>query len=215
MIDYPNSPQSVLDKIRALIPLMPGWTSAERCCELADAIFETRPKICVELGVFGGRSLVAQAIALKAADYGGVIAGIDPWRTQDAVEEENEANREWWSKLDIEAIHRQAMKVIWDYRLETHATVVRNASQHSAALFGEIGMLFIDGNHAEWPCLRDVENYVPKVRKGGYIWADDLDWPSTQKGYARLRELADVVKIGSETIDGVERPGRYLVCRKK
>lgn len=213
--DYPNTPPHVLQKIKEVVPTLPGWVTAERGCELADAVMETRPKLCVELGVFGGRSLFSQAVALKNLETPGMVVGVDPWRVQEALEGENQANREWWAKLDIEAIHRKAMAAIWDHGLETHATVVRNASQHVAQIFGQIDMLFIDGNHAEEPSMRDVELWVPKVRKGGYVVADDADWPSTQKAYARLRELADVVKIGSEVVDGVEQHGRYLVCRKK
>ena len=212
---YPNTPLPVLADIRRIIPGLPGWTSPERCCEMADAVFETRPKICVELGVFGGRSLIAQGLALKHAGCG-VIAGIDPWSVHDALEGECDANKDWWSKVDLNKVHQTCMEAIWSNGLQSHVSVIRNASQHAAALFGEIDMLMIDGNHAEEPCLRDVGTWVPKVRKGGYIFADDSDWPSTQKGYARLRELADVVAIGSEVDqDGTVKHNRYLVARKK
>lgn len=214
--DYPNTPREVLEQIRAIVPLLPGWMTPERCCELADAIFETRPRLCVEIGVFGGRSLVAQAMALRAAGHGGVVAGLDPWRTDDALEGENEANQHWWSNLDIEAIHRRAMAAIWDNHLEAHTVVVRSASQHAAPLFSEIDMLLVDGNHSEVASTRDVELYVPKVRSGAYIVADDYDWPSVQKAYTRLQEMADVVKYGHEVnAEGETIPNRYLVCRKR
>lgn len=213
--DYPNTPPEVLEAIRRIIPFLPGWTSAERCCEMADAVLETRPKICVELGVFGGRSLIAQGLALRHANCG-VIAGIDPWRAEHALEGECKENAAWWSRVDLNKIHQTCMEAVWQNGLESHISVIRNASQYAAPLFGEIDYLYIDGNHAEMPCLRDVETFVPKVRRGGYVIVDDADWPSTQKGYARLRELADVVKIGSEVAsDGTVQHNRYLVCRKK
>lgn len=213
--DYPNTPPHVLEKIRKIVPSLPGWLTPERGCELADAIFESRPRICVELGVFGGRSLVAQAIALKAAGYGGVVAGIDPWRVEDALEGENEDNKAWWAKQDLNTIHNNVVNVVYGLELQAQAVVVRSASQHAAPLFGEIDMLFVDANHSEVASMRDVETWVPKVKKGGYVFADDANWPSTQAAYKRLQEMAYLTKIGSETIDGVETHGRYLVCRKK
>ena len=181
---------------------------------MADAVFETHPKRCVELGVFGGRSLISQGFALRHLNCG-VIAGVDPWRKQDALEGENPANREWWSKCDIEEIHRRAMAAIWDNNLESHVSIIRNASQHAAALFDEIDMLMIAGNHSEVASMRDVELWVPKLRKGSYIFADDANWEGPQKAYARLQEMADLVAIGTEVVDGVEVKGRYLVLRKK
>lgn len=213
--EYPNTPEHIQKAIHEYIPTLNGWLLPDRGCEMADAIFETRPKLCVELGVFGGRSLLSQAFALRELNDG-MVVGVDPWRVQDALEGENDANRGWWqNNIDIEAIHRGTMKAIWDHRIEPWCTVVRATSQHAAPIFGQIDMLFIDGNHSEAASLRDVELYVPKVRSNSYIFADDNDWPSTQKAYARLREMADVVRIGAENRDGVVQTNRYLVCRKK
>jgi len=97
--EYPNTPQPILDAIRSVVPALPGWITAERGCELADAVLETKPRLCVELGVFGGRSLISQAFALRHLNCG-VIAGVDPWRKEDALEGENLANQQWWSKAN-------------------------------------------------------------------------------------------------------------------
>ena len=220
MSDYPNTPPELLEEIRAAVEPLPGWTSVARCREMADAIFETRPRLAVELGVFGGRSLVAQALAMRHLNllhgHGGTVVGIDPWRREDAQENENEANRQWWGTVDLDRIHRTAMQALWSRDLHPHCVVMRSASQHAAVIFGGVNMLFIDANHSEEASLRDVETWVPKVTAGGYIFADDADWPSTARAYARLREMADVVAIGDEVLpDGTHKKGHYLVLRKK
>lgn len=214
---YPNTPQHIQDAINHYVPTLHGWLLPERGCEMADAIFETKPKLCVELGVFGGRSLVSQAFALRELNHGGMVVGVDPWRVEDALDgEQDEANRNWWARnIDIEAIHRGAMKAIWDHRLEPWCAVVRSASQYAAPMFGEIEMLFIDGNHSELASMRDVETWVPKVKSGCYIFADDNDWGSTGPAYSRLREMADVVRIGTEVRGDQVQANKYLVCRKK
>lgn len=217
MSQYPNTPLHIQEAINHYVPTLHGWLLPERGCEMADAIFETKPKLCVELGVFGGRSLISQAFALRELNHGGVVVGIDPWRVEDALDgEKDEANRNWWqNNIDIESIHRGAMKAIWDHRIEQWAVVVRAASQHAAPVFGEIGLLLIDANHSEVASMRDVEMWVPKVKSGGYIFADDNDWPSTRKAYEKLREMADVVRVGVEHRESGTQTNRYLVCRKK
>jgi predicted O-methyltransferase YrrM len=213
MTEFPNTPPELLPEIRdAMVPLQ-GWTTPERGFEMADAIFETRPKIVVEIGVFGGRSLVAQALAMRASGHGGLVVGIDPWRKEAALEGENEDNRKWWTAVDIEKVHRDAVNAIWSRNLQSHCVIIRSASQHVASLFPRVDMLFIDGNHAM--AMRDVEMWGPKVPPGGYIFADDADWNSTQFAYNRLKEMADVVNVGDEIVDGVHRKGHYLVLRKR
>jgi len=214
---YPNTPQHIQDAINHYVPTLHGWLLPERGCEMADAIFETRPKLCVELGVFGGRSLISQAFALRELNHGGVVVGIDPWRVEDALDgEKDETNRKWWqNNIDIESIHRAAMKAIWDHRLEPWCVAVRAASQYAAPMFGEIDMLFIDANHSEVASMRDVETWIPKLKAGAYCFLDDLDWPSTKRAYERAKEMVDVVRVGSEHRESGTQNNRYLVCRKK
>ena len=214
---YPNTPQHIQDAINHYVPTLHGWLLPERGCEMADAIFETRPKLCVEIGVFGGRSLISQAFALRELNHGGVVVGIDPWRLEDAIDgEQDEANRNWWARnIDIEAIHRGAMKAIWDHRIEPWCTVIRGASQYAAPVFTELDMLFIDGCHSELASMRDVELWIPKLRQGAYCFLDDYSWPSTQEAYKVAMKMLDVVKVGSEVLNGKLENNRYLVCRKK
>jgi len=213
--DFPNTPPELLAEIEAAVMPLGGWTTLERCFEMADAIMETKPLLVVELGVYEGRSLVTQALAMRASGHGGLVVGIDPWSHHDAVEGENEANRAFWGKVDLEAAHRLTMNAIWSRALQGVCVVIRSASQFAAPLFSTIDMLFIDGNHAEVPCMRDVETWVPKVASDGYIFADDADWPSTQKAYSRLKEMVDVVRVGDDIYEGALRKGHYLICRKK
>jgi predicted O-methyltransferase YrrM len=175
---------------------MEGWLTPERGVEMAEAIFETQPKVVVELGVFGGRSLIAQAMALRESS-GGVIYGVDPWRVEAALEGENEANRTWWSKdIDLEAIHRGAMNAVWQHNLDRWAVVIRAASQNVYQLFPKIDMLFIDGNHSEVASTRDVELYLPRVAKGAVVTIDDTDWPTTAHAVSLLDRACDLVKDG-------------------
>ena len=41
-----------------------------------------------------------------------------------------------------------------------------------------IGLLHIDGNHDYLKLQRDIEQYVPKLKPGGYLVLDDIGWPT-------------------------------------
>ena len=58
----------------------------------------------VEIGVWGGKSLVPMANALRA-NGSGKIYGIDPWDNQESIKEiMNEANLEFWNRADHSSI---------------------------------------------------------------------------------------------------------------
>lgn len=194
------------DEIKREIPRLEGWVTAERGCEMADIILEKKPKVCVEIGVFGGRSLIAQALALREAKSG-VVYGIDPWKVQAAIEGETEANKNWWTNnINLHDIHRGTMEALWRLNLDRWAIVIRARAEDAAGLFRSgIDHLFIDGCHSEVSSVRDVVMYSPLVPAGGTIIFDDADWPSTQKAIAILDGCCDLIKDA----------GGYRIYRKK
>lgn len=181
--------------LRSLIPKIPGWLSADRAVEMYRLVREHRPAIAVEIGVFGGRSLIANAVGLKDNCYG-KIYGIDPWKNSDCLEgQHHERDSAWWSRVDLHDIHRQCMEYLWRFELDDYVTIIRSTSQKCVKIIPNgIGMLYIDGNHSELTSCRDVELYVPKVNIGGYIWMDDCDWPTTKKAQALMDQRAELVQ---------------------
>lgn len=178
----------------------------ERALEMAQGILDEKPRVAVELGVFGGRSLVSQAMALKEIGQG-KIYGIDPWKTEAALEGENEANKNWWSKnIEINQIHQWCMNGIWKYGLEEQAVVIRSRSQFCVSLFDSgIDHLFIDGNHSEVASCRDVNFYLPLLKSKKLLIFDDANWPSTARALGYIGEECDLVKDG----------GEYRIYRKR
>lgn len=171
-----------------------GWTTAERGIEMAELVYREKPETIVQIGVFGGRSLIAQAMALRLNDKGKIYA-MDPWRLDAALEGENEENKEWWAKIDLHQIHRGAMEAIWHYGLDEWAVILRARSEHCPRLFtGGIDILEIDGNHSEVASCRDVDLYAPMLTPGAFVHFDDADWPSTQKALRKLEKWCRVVK---------------------
>lgn len=176
-----------------------GWCPPEKADELRRLVREHRPALCVEIGVFGGKSLIPIAEALRD-NGGGTVYGIDPW-TKDAALEGGAGgaeHAEWWSNMDLEAIYRDFTEAVVDRGLSEQVTTLRMTAQKAAHQFAasSIGLLHIDGNHSEATSVRDVRTWLPKVQPGGWVVMDDTGpaWPTTTKAVAILGAECDLIR---------------------
>lgn len=166
------------NKIENYLPLIQGWCSADKAKKFAEIIVATKPDLCVEIGVFGGSSLIPQALALKQNNKG-IIIGIDPWKTEDALEEMiHEDHREWWAKLNIEDVFKHATENLTKFKVANFCKLIRDKAENVVNQFADesIDVLHIDGNHSEVLSYKDATLYLPKVKIGGYIFFDDIWW---------------------------------------
>ncbi len=166
-----------------------GWCTEEKASILMDLLFLKRPQKVVEIGVWGGKSLIPLAIALNQ-NQRGVIYGIDPWKTDASTFQLEGDHLEWWNEVDHERIYNGFMSKINLYHLGDVVEVVR-ASSKDAEIIDEIDFLHIDGNHSEISSLFDVKKWVPHVKKGGIIILDDLDYGEELESGATTRKAAD------------------------
>lgn len=159
-----------------------------------DLIYETKPTTCVEVGVFGGSSLFPTACTLKFLKKGKVYA-IDPWENADCLEgyTPQNPNYDWWSKINLDTIYQDFIALLDKYNLNQHTVVMRMSGREALQTFRNksIDILHIDGNHTEEVALQDAKMYLPKVKKGGYIWFDDANWPTTRKAWEYLSEYCE------------------------
>ncbi len=186
------------ERIKALIPKLEGWNSVEKSLAMGNLVLDQKATIIVELGVFGGRSLIPVAMALRDAGQGGRIYGIDPWQIAAGVEGEppGEGLQWWLTQCPLNDIHTGCMKAIWDEALEPWVVIMRCRAEQAAHLFapGSIDILYIDSNHSEFCSCRDTNLYLPLVKPGGHIWFDDIDWPSTERARGLLDKACTQVK---------------------
>ncbi len=186
-------PKHIESAIYEYMVAMDGWTTEERACEMAERILETKAKVCVDIGVFAGRSTIAMGFAARELGDS-IVYGIDPWRVDSAVEGDDvEANAKWWKEnSNLEHMHQRAMQCIWAHRLDKWVVILRSPSQYVPQLFPVIDFLNIDGCHTEVASCRDVAIYLPRLRSNGYLTFDDSDWSSTQKALGMIEECCDL-----------------------
>jgi hypothetical protein len=171
---------------------MHGWCTKEKATRMYELIREAKPNVTVELGVFGGRSLIPMALAHKHISQG-VCYAIDPWQISASTEnyDVNDPNYQWWNKLDHGLIYNSFINALNLYGVKDIVKVYKELSKNTLHLFEDesICVLHQDGNHSESTSTEEVLLYAPKIKKGGYWIMDDTDWQSTTKAQNTLMSL--------------------------
>lgn len=201
---FPVSPalQRQLDEVAQACPSpRGGGSSAEKRRVMASLIVRHRLRRSVEIGVFAGSSLFAQALAMRFT--GGVALGIDPWSPQAAEQRENlerihaDLPENWHHVMDWEALHQSVIECLRRHGLSAHCRLIPQRSQDAIELLQRdaepVDFLHIDGNHDREQCTADIEGYLPMVRRGGFVVIDDVAWESIWPLYCALRARHAVV----------------------
>ena len=140
--------------------------------------------VCVELGVFGGRSLLP--IAIKAKN--GNVTGIDAWNINAALEGINAKEHvEWWKKIDYNHFYEYTKEQLKLYNCN-HVKLLKMTSVAAIESFEDnsIDFLHQDSNHSEEISCAEVLLYYNKVKQNG-IWVfDDTNWDTTVKAQKLL-----------------------------
>jgi predicted O-methyltransferase YrrM len=165
----------------SMMDQLEGWCSHDKASILMDLILNSNPDVIVEIGVFGGKSLIPMAYALKTIGKG-LIYGIDPWDSEESIRGlENPVNKNWWGHLDHSQILRGLIQKMHDFDLIRQIQLIQDTSINAYPI-PNIDILHIDGNHSEQASYQDVLKWAPLVKKGGWIIFDDINW--VENGYA-------------------------------
>jgi hypothetical protein len=187
-------PSAVTSFIRTALPKMEGWCSEPKAVSMAARVLAEKPVTCVEIGVFGGRSLCAMAVALRELGQGKAY-GIDPWAVSASLEgyPKDDDNAKWWkNNIDHESIYKGCIDWITSLQLDPYIEILRMTNREAfpyVKALPPIDMLHIDGNHSEITSMFDVEHYVPLCSPGAIVWFDDTDWQSTKAAQRRLEDF--------------------------
>jgi predicted O-methyltransferase YrrM len=184
-----------------------GWMTVEKGERMAELVLSSGPKLVVELGVFGGRTIGAMAMAGQSAGNGCRFIGIDPWTKAAALEGTlPQEHVDWWSKIDLNKIFIECGLGLRQLGLD-EVELWRMTDEEALPKFedGSIDILHIDATHTEEVSMRLVNQWLPKVKAGGHCAFDDLDWPTQAKAIAVMRERCDVLF----------EDGKYMVARKR
>jgi predicted O-methyltransferase YrrM len=186
--------------IDAQLTSLPGWCDpykAKRIMRIAIEAAALGGRRAVELGVYGGRSLVAIALGLKLAGHG-TIDGIDSWSREDCLEGEQAAvyRKLWGEDTDYESLVRHTLDGIKKFDVQDVARVVRKRTTDAVNDYEDksIDLIHLDGNHTELVSCRDITAWLPKMATQAIWIADDTNWPSMQRALGIL-EAAGFTRV--------------------
>lgn len=170
------------------VPQQPGWCTPENAKIFASVVYALRPETVVEIGVYGGRSLISMALVLKELGSG-TIYGVDPWSAKASVEGQQGEHKTWWGNLNHDEIFKHFEDSVNKVGVRNCVKTIRLTSDEWDPP-KNIDILNIDGNHGI-QAIRDVNRYAVNVRVGGICFMDDLDWPggAVMKGVERLKTI--------------------------
>lgn len=184
-----------------------GWCTKEKAIRLAELISQYNPKLIVEVGVFGGKSLIPMAQAARASGSG-LVYGIDPWEAPAALEgEKDEANRKWWENLDYEDVYRRFINNVISLGLTYECRWIRAHSEKAASLFSDASIDFfhLDSNHSELASCRDVNTWKNKLSENAIWVLDDSDWKTQGKAIDLIRDAGFAL---------IEDAGKHMIFRR-
>lgn len=208
----PTDPPAVtIDAELRSLDGVPGWCCPEKRRVVYDAVraLSAASPVCVELGVFGGQSLLPAAMALR--DKGaGKITGIDPYTAAANAEAQLPGEHtDWWQRnVDYHATELAARQEIRDRGLSPWCDLRTCMPEDAAADFPYLDYLHLDDSHAADVAVRNIRTWLPKLRPGAICILDDCCWESVQP--ARAIIAGDLELVSADPTEG----RRWEVYRK-
>ena len=186
-------------KAHVLNELANSWCSQEKAVLIMDLMMLERPRVCVEIGVFNGASLLPAAATLKYLAQGDIYA-IDPWSNQEATKNMDAAdpNKFWWDQVDLESVYHSCHAMLSKWNLQFQCHVMPCTSEAAAKYLNRIDFLHMDGDYSTKGSLLDVQLYLPKVKKGGYILFSNLflsvdNKQPKMKAFSQLLDSCEII----------------------
>lgn len=192
--------------IQAGLEQLEGWCWQEKAERMLSLALDEESKVMVEVGVYGGRSLIPLIVA--AQHNKGFVWGIDAWSNDVATTVPyGKDHNSFWANDDMGRVKDKLFKFLGDNKLGGHVAIVQASGEQALHLFQDksIDLLHVDASHSVLDEARDVSSYLMKLRKGGILIIDDTDRPDVQIA----------VEIAKSVCEVVHEDPKYLVLRKK
>jgi hypothetical protein len=181
-------------RIATLLEQLPsdfgGGCSVSKANLMAWLISRYGLKTTLDIGVYRGRSLFPQALAHQQST-GGTVYGVDPWSRAEAKENDHlelkDAINAFIDDVDFERIYADVNLLRERLALQDHCILLRQTSACAIEYFEKrriyFDLIHIDGNHDTEHVMQDVNLYLPRLNRDGFLITDDISWESVQPAY--------------------------------
>lgn len=173
---------------------IPGQSDDTKLTALTHIMRSTPPGDVVEIGSLYGKSAFALAWLAKFHHIGTLIC-VDPWEGASIRDQGNQAGlinkmailRDWQQAFQGFAASLSGFENVNYIRAPSHlaaASYIQRAVEccviseefGTTPVRGTIALLHIDGNHKYEVVKSDLEAWLPRVQRGGWILLDDYLW---------------------------------------
>lgn len=109
------------------------------------------------------------------------VIGIDRWETNKRENIEGILGAETYEDWYMEAYYNKAMDLVRKH--SRRALLFRMSTNEASRLIApeSLDLIFIDADHSYSGVYDDITNWLPKVKRGGYIYGHDIDWASVKE----------------------------------
>jgi predicted O-methyltransferase YrrM len=164
---------------------------------LFSLIVQLQPQTIVEVGAWLGCSTRFLAHTAKQFVAGVKVFAVDTWygSPQEEVHQKD-------PRVVNHTLFHQFLSNVIHAQLQENVVPVRMRSDEAArALNVEPDLVYIDASHDEESVYKDIIMWYSKLRKGGVLCGDDLDWEGVKRAVGRCgNELA---------IKNIDTDGRF------
>ena len=183
------------DEIYKQVENIPGWMGRQDCEALYNAVLNIDGLI-VEIGSFMGRSTTIMAWAAPKSH----IVAVDPYFTvhpSSGITEPIEAIKGFinnTTSYDVQLLAKKSEEIGEEWTLP-------------------IDFLHIDGDHHYESVKKDIELFVPHVKKGSYVYFHDYVVNGAEEDGGRVKDA--VHDMAGTYFDEVKTVSGFAACRKK
>lgn len=179
-----------------------GWCSNKKANKIINYVIEAcsdlHNPVCVEIGVYGGKSLFPIGVALQYLNKGEVYA-IDPWVNSDAIIGYSGVHYDFWSSTPLATtIYEIFLSGLEALQIKNLVKIIKTTSDNAPNI-ENISVLHIDGQHTD-QIIRDINKYATAVVNNGYCFVDDVEWSEDTKKSIGLMKSLGFIQI--DEVDG-------------
>lgn len=177
-----------------------GWCTLNKAGNLVDHVNDICERVeypvCVEIGVYSGKSIFPVAMELKRHGKG-IVHAIDPWSNTEAIKGYDGVNAEYWGSIPLDRAYNIFLQTIHETKTSDYIDIVKSTSDDAPEYTG-IDLVYIDGQHTE-QAFKDAIKYATRVNINGYCYIDDIGWGQVkalpffmeQMGFMRIHMVDD------------------------
>lgn len=183
-------------KIQAhrIMTTIPGWCSEEKEKLIVDLVYEYRPNVCVEVGVFAGKSSIPFLMAMKDLKHGKLYA-IDHWSNQECIKHFPEATShyKWWNEVDLNKFYHFFLNLLKQNHLSAYCCPIKQSGENVAIPESSIDILHVDCLGMDSATLPVLKKMIPFLKQDGFLLLNG--WASAQESFEFAKQDCWVVKV--------------------